>query len=88
MNKVFVFFCFFLAKQAIAGPTISIFWKDIVLDGECRYVTRGIDTAALLFDPFFTDMAVTIMGGLAFATILTLVAVPVLYSLLFNVRFK
>ncbi|WP_375262344.1 efflux RND transporter permease subunit [Palleronia sp.] len=36
----------------------------------------------LLSDAFFASMAVTIMGGLAFATILTLIAAPVLYSLL------
>jgi len=35
----------------------------------------------LLSDAFFASMAVTIMGGLAFATILTLIAAPVLYSL-------
>ncbi|MFK7161260.1 efflux RND transporter permease subunit [Marinospirillum sp. MEB164] len=33
----------------------------------------------LLFDAFFASMAVTIMAGLAFATLLTLVAVPLLY---------
>jgi Cu/Ag efflux pump CusA len=31
-------------------------------------------------------MAVTIMGGLAFASILTLVAVPVLYALFFLIK--
>jgi multidrug efflux pump subunit AcrB len=36
----------------------------------------------LLSDAFFASMAVTIMGGLAFATILTLIAAPVFYSLL------
>lgn len=40
----------------------------------------------LLGDAFFASMAVTIMGGLAFATLLTLVAVPVLYALLFGIR--
>jgi multidrug efflux pump subunit AcrB len=34
----------------------------------------------LLTDAFFASMAVTIMGGLAFATLLTLIAVPVLYT--------
>lgn len=34
----------------------------------------------LLTDAFFSSMAVTIMGGLLFATLLTLVAVPVLYA--------
>jgi multidrug efflux pump subunit AcrB len=35
----------------------------------------------LLADPFFAEMAVCIMGGLAFATLLTLVAVPVFYRI-------
>jgi multidrug efflux pump subunit AcrB len=35
----------------------------------------------LLADPFFREMAVCIMGGLAFATLLTLLAVPVFYRL-------
>ena len=38
----------------------------------------------LLGDAFFVSMAVTIMGGLAFASILTLVAAPVLYRLMFR----
>jgi len=37
--------------------------------------------APLLWDAFFMEMAVCIMGGLAFATVLTLVAVPVFYIL-------
>ncbi|AFM23814.1 efflux RND transporter permease subunit [Desulfomonile tiedjei] len=40
----------------------------------------------LLWDPFFAPMAATIMGGLTFATILTLVVVPVLYSTFFRIR--
>ena len=40
----------------------------------------------LLPDAFFASMAVTIMGGLAFASILTLVAVPVLYALFFRIK--
>lgn len=38
----------------------------------------------LLGDAFFVSMAVTIMGGLAFASILTLVAAPVFYDILFS----
>ncbi|MEO1562415.1 MAG: efflux RND transporter permease subunit [Pseudomonadota bacterium] len=37
----------------------------------------------LLSDAFFQSMAVTIMGGLAFASILTLIAAPVFYYLFF-----
>ncbi|GGW74988.1 efflux RND transporter permease subunit [Alteromonas halophila] len=51
-------------------------------------ITTILGMAPLLFDAFFADMAVTIMGGLAFATLLTLIAVPVLYSLLFRVSFR
>ena len=40
----------------------------------------------LLPDAFFASMAATIMGGLAFASILTLVAVPVLYALFFLIK--
>jgi len=40
----------------------------------------------LINDAFFASMAVTIMGGLAFATLLTLIAVPVLYSLFFKIK--
>ncbi|MCL6285126.1 efflux RND transporter permease subunit [Ruegeria sp. 2012CJ41-6] len=38
----------------------------------------------LLTDEFFQSMAVTIMGGLAFASILTLIAAPVFYYVLFS----
>ena len=37
----------------------------------------------LLTDAFFVSMAATIMCGLAFASLLTLVAAPVLYFVLF-----
>jgi len=39
--------------------------------------------APLLTDAFFQSMAVTIMGGLAFASILTLIAAPVFYYMFF-----
>ncbi len=38
----------------------------------------------LLGDAFFVSMAVTIMGGLAFATVLTLIAAPTLYFIFFK----
>ena len=40
----------------------------------------------LVFDAFFAAMAVTIMSGLAFATVLTLIVVPVLYALFFGIK--
>ncbi|GAA6184948.1 MULTISPECIES: efflux RND transporter permease subunit [Aliiglaciecola] len=51
-------------------------------------ITTILGMAPLLFDAFFADMAVTIMGGLAFATVLTLIAVPVLYSVFFNISYR
>ncbi|MBU2994776.1 efflux RND transporter permease subunit [Octadecabacter sp. 1_MG-2023] len=38
----------------------------------------------LISDAFFQSMAVTIMGGLAFASVLTLIAAPVLYYIFFK----
>ncbi|MEM9973003.1 MAG: efflux RND transporter permease subunit [Pseudomonadota bacterium] len=46
--------------------------------------TTILGMVPLLGDAFFVSMAVTIMGGLAFASILTLVAAPVLYDLFFG----
>ena len=48
-------------------------------------ITTILGVLPLLFDPFFADMSVTIMGGLAFATILTMIAVPVLYSIFYKI---
>ena len=42
----------------------------------------------LLGDAFFIAMAVTIMFGLGFATVLTLIVVPVLYAVFFKVPFE
>ncbi|MBX9787077.1 MAG: efflux RND transporter permease subunit [Alphaproteobacteria bacterium] len=50
-------------------------------------LTTIMGVAPLLFDPFFASMAVLIMFGLAFATILTLFVVPILYTLLFNIHY-
>lgn len=48
--------------------------------------TTILGMAPLLLDPFFYDMAITMMAGLAFATVLTLVAVPTLYAAFFSIR--
>lgn len=42
----------------------------------------------LLGDVFFQPMAVTIMFGLGFATLLTLIGVPVLFALFYRVRYR
>jgi predicted RND superfamily exporter protein len=41
----------------------------------------------LLTDAFFISMAVTIMAGLLVATILTLIVVPVLYTIFFRIPY-
>ena len=38
----------------------------------------------LVTDPFYAAMSVTVMCGLAFATVLTLVVIPVIYALFFR----
>jgi multidrug efflux pump subunit AcrB len=48
-------------------------------------VTTVLGMIPLLQDPFFVAMAATIMFGLAFACVLTMIVVPVLYSILFRV---
>ncbi|OLQ94307.1 multidrug transporter AcrB [Vibrio ponticus] len=49
-------------------------------------LTTILGVAPLLIDPFFKSMAVTIMFGLLFATILTLVVIPLFYALFFRVK--
>lgn len=48
--------------------------------------TTILGVAPLLIDPFFKSMAVTIMFGLLFATILTLVVIPLFYAIFFRVK--
>lgn len=49
-------------------------------------VTTILGMIPLLSDVFFQPMAVTIMAGLGFATVLTLIVVPVLFALFHGVR--
>jgi multidrug efflux pump subunit AcrB len=46
----------------------------------------GVAPLIIVGDPLFYSMAVVIAAGLALGTLLTLVVVPVLYSLFFRVR--
>jgi multidrug efflux pump subunit AcrB len=48
-------------------------------------MTTILGMAPLLQDAFFIAMAVTIMFGLGFATVLTLIVVPVLYAIFYRV---
>ncbi len=49
-------------------------------------VTTILGMVPLLFDDFFVSMAVVIMFGLGFATLLTLIVVPVMYALVMRVH--
>ena len=46
--------------------------------------TTALGMLTLLFDDFFKAMAVTIIAGLMFATVLTMVVVPVLYAVFYE----
>lgn len=48
--------------------------------------TTALGMIPLLFDAFFAAMATTIIAGLVFATILTMVVIPVLYSVFYKVE--
>lgn len=48
-------------------------------------ITTIVGMVPLLFDDFFVSMAVVIMFGLGFATLLTLIVVPVMYALVMRV---
>ena len=51
-------------------------------------LTTVLGMIPLVVDPFYSSMAVTIMCGLAFATLLTMIVVPVNYALLYGVKRK
>ena len=49
-------------------------------------LTTVLGVVLLYFDAFFQSMAVVLVFGLTFATILTLIIVPVLYAIFFRIR--
>ncbi|NRA29550.1 MAG: efflux RND transporter permease subunit, partial [Parvularculaceae bacterium] len=49
-------------------------------------LTTVLGVIPLFGDAFFRSMAVVLVFGLTFATLLTLVVVPVLYSVVMNIR--
>ncbi len=48
-------------------------------------ITTVLGVIPLFFDAFFQSMAVVLVFGLSFATMLTLIIVPVLYALFFKI---
>jgi multidrug efflux pump subunit AcrB len=51
-------------------------------------LTTALGMIPLLLDAFFVAMAVTIIAGLLFATVLTMVVVPVLYATFYRVKYE
>jgi multidrug efflux pump subunit AcrB len=49
-------------------------------------LTTAMGMIPLLFDDFFVAMAVAIIAGLIFATLLTMVVVPVLYATFYKAK--
>ena len=49
-------------------------------------MTTILGMVPLMFDAFFGSMAITIMAGLGFATVLTLIVVPVLFAIFYKVK--
>ncbi|WP_299211827.1 efflux RND transporter permease subunit [uncultured Tateyamaria sp.] len=61
-------------SQAIVTASVSRL-RPVILAA----ATTILGMVPLLMDPFFASMAVTIMGGLGFASVLTLIGIPALY---------
>ncbi|AZT83867.1 efflux RND transporter permease subunit [Marinobacter sp. NP-4(2019)] len=51
-------------------------------------LTTALGMIPLVFDAFFVSMAITIISGLLFATVLTMVVLPVLYALIYRAEDK
>ena len=49
----------------------------LILAVTVAVLTTALGMIPLLMDAFFASMAITIIGGLMFATVLTMVVVPV-----------
>ena len=73
-----------------AGPYSAMFNASVsrLRPVSMAALTTILGMIPLLPDLFFQSMAVTIMAGLAFSTVLTLVVVPVLYITVFRIPYQ
>lgn len=67
--------------EAMVGSALSRL-RPVVLAA----ATTVLGVIPLLQDVFWVGMAVTIMAGLSFGTVLTMVLVPVLYSTFYKLK--
>ena len=51
-------------------------------------LTTILGMIPLLPDAMFGSLAASIMGGLAFGTVITLIFIPILYALFFNIQYR
>ena len=58
----------------------------MIRDSTSRRAVGSLGVAPLLQDIFWVAMSVTIMAGLTFGTVLTMVAVPLFYTVLYRVH--
>ncbi|MEM7521516.1 MAG: efflux RND transporter permease subunit, partial [Pseudomonadota bacterium] len=49
-------------------------------------LTTVLGVVPLIWDPFFKSLSVVIIAGLSFATVLTLIIVPTLYAIFFQIK--
>jgi multidrug efflux pump subunit AcrB len=69
------------AIEAVTGAAVSRL-RPVAMAA----ATTILGMAPLFPDAFFVSMAVTIAFGLGFATVLTMVVVPVLYATIFRIK--
>ncbi len=69
------------AYKAVLDSSVSRMRPVIMASG-----TTILGMAPLLLDPLYNGMAVTIMGGLFAATFLTLIIVPVTYTMIYRIK--
>lgn len=67
--------------QALVDSTLSRF-RPVMMAS----MTTVVGMIPLLWDPLFGSLAVTIMGGLTVGSLITLLFLPVLYSLFFKIK--
>jgi multidrug efflux pump subunit AcrB len=70
-----------IGYEAILDSTVSRL-RPVVLAA----ATTILGLIPLLQDVFFVNMSLTIMAGLGFATLLTLLFVPTLYAIMFKIE--
>lgn len=75
-------------RQSGLSPYVAIIiaTKDRLIPVGVASITTILALIPLLFDSLFAGMAATIMGGLFVATILTMVVLPVVYAIFYNIK--